>query len=53
MEIKRYKYMREGVNNKIKEDTNAWLKRGDMLIRQGDIQGAVVGYIYKSVSLKL
>jgi hypothetical protein len=47
MEIKWYKYMKEGVNNKIKGDANAWLKRGDTLVIQGDMQGAVVGYNYK------
>jgi hypothetical protein len=44
MEIKWYKYMKEGVNNKMKGDANAWLKRGDTLVIQGDKQGAVVGY---------
>jgi hypothetical protein len=40
--------MKEGVNNKIKGDANAWLKRGDMLVIQGDMQGVVVSYIIYS-----
>ena len=26
----------EGANNKIKGETNAWLKHGDTLVKQGD-----------------
>ena len=26
----------EGVNNEIKGETNAWLKRGDTLVKRGD-----------------
>ena len=36
MEIKWYKYMKEGVNNKMKGETNTWLKHSDMLVKQGD-----------------
>ena len=39
MEIKWYKYMKEGVNNKMKGETNAWLKHGDTPVKQGDTQG--------------
>jgi hypothetical protein len=41
--------MKEGVNNKMKGDANAWLKRGDTLVIQGDMQGAVVGYTIPTV----
>ena len=40
MEIKWYKHMKVGVSNKIKGETNAWLKQGDTLVKQGDMQGA-------------
>ena len=36
--------MKVGVHNKIKGEANAWLKQGDTLVKQGDTQGAVVGY---------
>ena len=36
--------MKEGVNNEMKGETNAWLKYGDTPVKQGDMQGAVVGY---------
>ena len=36
--------MKEGVNNKMKGETNAWLKHSDTPVRQGDTQGAVVVY---------
>jgi hypothetical protein len=32
MEIKWYKYIKEGVNNKIKGDANTWLKCGNILV---------------------
>ena len=35
----------EGANNKMKGETNAWLKHGDTLVKRGDTQDAVVGYI--------
>ena len=28
-----------GVSNKIKGETNAWLKQGNTLVKQGDTQG--------------
>ena len=43
MEIEWYKYMKEGVNNEMKGETNA-SKQGDTPVKQGDMQGAVVGY---------
>ena len=46
MEIEWYKYMKEGVNNEMKGETNTYPKQGDTLVKQGDMQGAVVGYIY-------
>ena len=36
--------MKEGVNNKMKGETNACPKQGDTPVKQGDMQGAVVGY---------
>ena len=30
----------------MKGETNTWLKHGDTLAKQGDTQGAVVGYRY-------
>ena len=44
MENKWYKYMKEGINNKIKGETNVCPKQGDTPVKQGDMQGAVVGY---------
>ena len=46
MEIEWYKYMKEGVNNEMKGETNTCPKQGDTPVKQGDMQGAVVGYIY-------
>ena len=37
MEIEWYKYMKEGVNNEMKGETNAWLKQGDTPVKQGDM----------------
>ena len=39
MEIEWYKYMKEGINNKMKGETNACLKQGDTPVKQGDTQG--------------
>ena len=36
MEIEWYKYMKEGVNNKIKGETNAWLKHSNTPVKQGN-----------------
>ena len=38
--------MKEGVHNEMKGETNACPKQGDTPVKQGDMQGAVVGYIY-------
>ena len=34
----------KGVNNEMKGETNTCPKQGDTLVKQGDMQGAVVGY---------
>ena len=34
MEMKWYKYMKEGINNKMKGETNACPKHGDTLVRR-------------------
>ena len=39
MEIEWYKYMKEGVNNKMKGETNACPKHGDTPVKPGDTQG--------------
>ena len=44
MEIEWYKYIKEGVNNEMKGETNTCPKQGNTLVKQGDMQGAVVGY---------
>ena len=36
--------MKEGVHNEMKGETNACPKQGDTPVKQGDMQGAVVGY---------
>ena len=41
---------KEGANNKMKGETNAWLKHGDTLVKRGDTQDAVVGYsVYRLI----
>ena len=37
--LKRLHIYEEGVSNKMKGETNARLKQGDTLVRQGDMQG--------------
>ena len=49
MEIEWYKYMKEGVNNEMKGETNACLKQGDTPVKQGNMQGAVVGYKFTNI----
>ena len=53
MEIEWYKYMKEGINNKMKGETNACPKQGDTPVKQGDMQGAVVGYTINLPTAKL